>query len=120
MSNAIQALEKYTKVVEERNKYIESNKAVFDTHEQIAMRIIDAENELRDAVADEKAGVQNESFTVRHVAQTQTYADIEVIDQMVAGGKITAGMRAEIVKTVDRPARVSILPTPTPKQSQEI
>lgn len=86
----------------------EQNKKVFDDHKKIVFDVMDAENELRDAVAEEKSQVSNALFRVTIAPQTQTYADIEVIDRLIASGVIPASKRGEIVKTVDRPARVNI------------
>lgn len=102
------ALEKYTKLVEKRNEHIKANKTVFDDHEKIVMDIIDAENDLRDAVAESKEGVSNAEFTVTVTPQKQVWADIETLDKFVASGNITKEMRDMVVKTQDRPPKISI------------
>lgn len=104
------ALERYENAVEAQKSHIKANEAIFKTHEQLAYQIIDAENYLRDIIAEEKEGVIGSDFTVTYTPQTQTYADIEVIDSLIAGGIIPQAKRAEIVKTVERPAKVSIRP----------
>lgn len=104
------ALEKYTRAMEALNGHIKQNKAVFDAHKRYVESVIDAENELRDAVATENKGVENSDFEVKVFPQTQTYADIEVIDAMVKEGNINGQMRDRIVKTIKRPLRISIRP----------
>ena len=112
------ALGRYARAFEARRDLIERNRPVFDEYERIGMGIIDAENELRDAVSDEADpklpneanGITGDGFNVTYTPQTQTFADIYVIDALIAGGVIPASKRAEIVKTVDRPARISIRP----------
>ena len=120
------ALDKYTALVEKRNKHIEDNKAVFDDHQKIVMDIIDAENQLRDDVAAEfevltenaktdttvkpavEAGVSNGEYNVLVTPQTQTWGDIEVLDALVASGEITKEIRDRVVKTQKRPPRITI------------
>lgn len=120
------SLDKYSKLVAERDKHIEDNKAVFEAHEKIVFNILDVENELRDEVAEDfeslreqaktdptvrpeaEAGVSNGEYAVQVAAQTQTWADIEVIDKLIAEGVIPASKRAEIVKTQSRPPRITI------------
>lgn len=109
MSN-ISALERFTAAQNKRKKLIAENKAIFDEYERIGGEIIDADNALRDSVAESKEGCQNDEWVVSFTPQTQTYADIEKIDQLIAGGVIPASKRDEIVKTVDRPARITIRP----------
>lgn len=102
------ALEKYTKAVEKRDAHITENKAVFDAHEKIVMDIIDAESDLRDAVAESKEGVSNTEFTVTITPQTQTFVDIEQLDKFVADGSMSKEMRDLAVKTEERPPKISI------------
>lgn len=108
MATPESALEKYTKADQARKAFIEENKAVFDTQSNLVMAIIDAENELRDAVAESGKGVFNGYYKVSCVPQTQTFADIEVIDQMIGSGIIKKELRDQIVKTNERPPRISI------------
>lgn len=106
--NPIQALENYTRVFAERELLIAANKPIFDQYEAIGMRIIDADNALRDAVAEAKQGVQNDKFVVTVTPQTQTWADIEEIDKLIDGGVIPKAKRDQIVKTQERPVKISI------------
>lgn len=105
----VNALGKYASAMRARADLIEANKAVFADYERIGMTIIDAESELRDAVAEDKDGIVGDGYQVVYSPQSQTYADIEKIDEMIENGvKLTPGLRAEIVKTVDRPAKITI------------
>lgn len=120
------ALDKYTGLVDKRNKHIEDNKAVFDAHEKIVMDIIDADNDLRDAVTEDfeslveqaktnkeikpaaDAGLFNGAFKVTVTPQTQTWGDIEELDKLVAEGTISKEVRDRVVKTQNRPPKISI------------
>lgn len=104
---AANALDKYSSAVKELKAHISENKPVFDAHEKLTFRVIDAENELRDAVAEAGAGVSNDSHSVIIEPQTQVIADIEVIDKLIQAGKILVS-RDEIVKTNQRPPRITI------------
>lgn len=104
------ALDKYTSAMNQLNDHTEKNQTVFNEHKNIMLRVIDAENELRDAVAESNAGISNGAFRVTVTPQTQTWADIEAIDRLIAAGSIPASLREAIVKTTQRPARISIQP----------
>lgn len=110
MSKSIQALEAYTRAENARRAFMQEHKDIFDKVEALGMASMDADSALRDAVAEEKESVQNEHFIVTATPQTQTYADIEVIDNLIAGGIIPAAKRADIVKTVERPIKITIRP----------
>ena len=81
-------------------------------------RKIDAENELRD-IADEefKKGawlgpISNGTFQVTVAKQDQVFADIETLDAFVKQGVISPEVRNQIVKTQERPLRISITSMP--------
>jgi len=104
-------LENYTKAMEELGNHQHANKAVFDAHQALVMRVIDAENALRDEVAVTKTGVQNDHYQVIVKPESQTFADIEAIDQMFNSGlAITKENRSQIIKTVERAVRIIIRP----------
>ncbi len=107
MSNLPNALERYSAAVGQLKAHAEFNKPVFDTHQQLVYKVMDAENDLRDAVAEAKTGISNGIHVVNYTPQTQTYADIETLDKMI-GQMLTKEARDQIVKTVERPARVTI------------
>lgn len=87
-------------------EHINQNKPVFDAHERLVSAVIDAENALADEVEAAKVSANNGMFAVTYSPQTMTFADIEVIDKLIAEGKLDKNLRAEIVKTVDRPAKI--------------
>lgn len=104
------SLEKYSNAVAALKDHQAANQKVFSAHEQLLGKLIDAENELRDAVAVAARGVENGQFSVSHIPQTQTWADIDELDQLIAQGKIPGDVRGQIVKTQQRPARITIHP----------
>lgn len=104
-------LTKYTSAHKQMMDHQKNNSSVFDEHKRLMMLVIDAENELRDAVAENKANVSNNDFKVTVTPQTQTFADIDVIDRLIANGQISASLRESIVKTVPRPERITISAT---------
>lgn len=108
MSDSNFSLTKYTSAHKQMMEHQRNNASVFDEHKRLMLLVIDAENELRDAVDENKANVSNNDFRVTITPQTQTFADIEVIDRLIANGQISASLRESIVKTVQRPDRISI------------
>lgn len=110
MANADKELEKYTRNMEALLTHEKDNSAVFKEHQRLAGVVMDAHSDLEDAVAEEKRSVSNGDYKATYLAQTQTFADIEAIDQLIAAGKIDKDLRAIIVKTIDRPPRILIGP----------
>lgn len=108
MTNATTALDRYTGAMEALKAHQEKNQFVFDAHKNLVNNVIDAENDLRDAVAGSKANVSNGSFRVTFTPQTQIWADIEELDRAIFEGKATNELRNRIVKTQERPGRISI------------
>ncbi len=108
------ALDKYTQAVGQMESHIELNKSVFDQHQQLVFRVMDAENELRDAVAIAGAGVSDGIHSVTITPQTQTYADIETLNAS-HGKLLTDELLKNIIKTQARPARISISKVRQPK-----
>ena len=102
------ALINYGNRVRSVKEHTEANKAIFDQHTQLVGLLIDAENALRDAAAEAGEGISNGEFRVVVTPQTQTWADIEVIDSLIANGYIQSKYRDQIIKTIARPARISI------------
>jgi len=102
------ALIAYTSAMDALKGHQEDNKEVFDAHQKLVMNVIDAENVLRDEVAELKESVSNGQYRASYTPQSQTYADIEEIDRAVSQGIITQEVRSQIVKTVDRAARITI------------
>ncbi len=106
--DATPALDKYTRAMDALKEHQSQNKAIFDVHQNLVMNVIDAENELRDTVAQIGLPVSNGLYNVTITRQTQTFADIEVLDSMVSRGAMLQGVRDTIVKTVQRPPRITI------------
>lgn len=98
MANKESALTKYGNAVGALEAHIEANKPTFEAHQALAMKVIDAENELRDAVAEDGSGVSNMAFTVTVEPKTQTIYDEEKI-------KATC---PEAITTQQRPPRITI------------
>lgn len=97
------ALQKYTDAIEERNEHLAQNKGVFDSHERIVMKIIDAENELKDAVAEDGKGVENGLYKVTITPQTQKVYDDEVLCKLLQPDEVD-----KVVKEVTRSPKISI------------
>ena len=113
--NKENALERYSNAYSAVTAHTNLNTVVFDEHKRLVGLLIDAENELRDAVAEAGASVANSNFRATLTPQTQTYADIEEVDALAQAGRITQEERDKVVKTVGRPPRISIHPTKTPE-----
>lgn len=106
MSTTTQALlENYTAAVQARNDHIAQNQQVFDAHQQIVFRVIDAENALRDAVAESGEPVQNSEFAVKITETEQQVCDFDALAELVS-----PEVYAKVVKVEKRPARITISP----------
>lgn len=92
------ALANYTGAMKNLSEHEEANAAVFKEHQRLAMLTIDADNALRDAVAEEKAGVSNDSFKVSYTPVEQTLYDEDIIRAKCP----------EAMTTQERPARITI------------
>lgn len=107
-------IDNYTAAVNAIENHKEDNKSVFDAHQTLLFRLIDAENELRDDAAARHAsdeaytGETNGSHRITVTPQTQTFVDIEKLDAMVASGRISKEIRDELVQTNTRPPRITI------------
>lgn len=106
--SAESALQKYATAKAAVAEHIADNESVFKAHEQLVFKVIDAENEVRDEVAAAGRGLSDGLYRVSCDPQTQTFGDIEAIDRLIASGKIPGNLREQIVKTVTRPARITI------------
>ena len=92
------ALTKYGNAVAALEDHIEANKPLFDAHQKLAMAVIDAENELRDAVAEDGSGVSNAAYIVTIEPKSQTIYD---------EAKIRAAC-PDAISTQTRPPRITI------------
>jgi hypothetical protein len=103
------ALDSYTRATTALADLEKANESIFNTRKQLALRVLDADGELRDAVAIAGHGISNRNFEVKYTPNTMTFADIDVIDSLIKEGKISPDLRDKIVKTVDRPPRINIV-----------
>lgn len=101
--NSEQALLKYTNAVDAVKDHIEKNKSIFDAHERLVFQVIDAENELRDAVAASGQGVQNGSHKVTFEKQTQT-----IFDEDKMKCYLSAEEMQKVTTVNERPPRITI------------
>lgn len=107
------ALDSFTRARQAVEDHVAANKPIFDAHQRLVGNVIDTENALRDAAAEAGKGLSNGTFNVTVTPQTQVFADIETIDQLIKEGKIDPSLREKIVKTVTRPPRITIGKSPT-------
>lgn len=114
MSTINTALHAYGNAHRAVEQSIEDNNTI-RAHQSIVGLAIDAEARLRDEAytvfieGDKKPFDYIDAGVFISVKpETQTYADIEAIDALIAQGLIPATLRAQIVKTQERPPRISI------------
>ena len=103
MSTVETLLQKFTNTKEALQEHIRENQAVFSAHEKLVMYVIDAENELRDAVAESGQGINNGLYDVVVTPQTQRIYNEDNMHQY-----LNATQFADIVNDVKRPARITI------------
>lgn len=116
MTNIETKLDRFIAAREAVLESVEKNKAVFDAHQALVMRLMDAENDLRDEAALAEGLKKGEptvlasqgGYSVTATPVEQTWADIDELDRAIAEGQATNELRARIVKTQQRPTRVSI------------
>lgn len=101
------ALQKYTSAVAKRNDHIEQHADVFKQHEKIVYDVIDAENELRDAVAESGQGLNNGLYNVTVTPQTQEVWDEEKLLKALNMSKDSA-IAAGLLMINQRPPRITI------------
>lgn len=102
-----QAIQKYADAVEAIKEHKEANATVFDAHQKLLFTLMDAENALRDAVAESGTGVENGKFKVTVTPQTQEVFDEEKTLQalrVTKEGAIAAG----VIMVNQRPPRITI------------
>jgi uncharacterized protein YdcH (DUF465 family) len=97
------SLDKYTRAVEAIKDHQGANKAVFDEHQRLLYNLMDAENELRDAVAESGEGISNGSHKVTVVPQTQRIYSEDKLHQYLNSEQF-----ADVVNDVTRPPRITI------------
>lgn len=100
-------LENYIAAYNALQNHKEANEQVFKEHEQILMRLIDAENELRDYVAITKQPETSAGFTVTVENQKQEVFDEEATLRALKMTKEQA-IEAKILQVNERPPRIRI------------
>lgn len=101
------ALQRYTSAVGAIEEHIKENKAVFDSHQKLVMAQLDAENALRDAVAEEGAGCSNGIFDVTLTPMTQTVYNEDKIFSLLSLTRESA-VGAGLITINQRPPRITI------------
>lgn len=91
-------MQKYANAMDALEGHIESNKPVFDAHKELAMKVMDAENELRDAVAENGSGIVGAGYTATYTPVEQKVYDEEKIKKLCP----------EAITVNQRPARITI------------
>lgn len=98
-------LQAYTNADQARKDHIAANAEVFKQHERLVMAVIDAENNLRDAVAESGQPIENGSYRVTVTPQTmRTYDE----DKLRAALSSNPAILADAIKDVPRPPRITI------------
>lgn len=102
-------LERYTKAFEALHEDIAENQNVFKPHERLVGMLIDAENDLRDAVVEQgiTEPFSDGSFNVSVTPQTQTTYNEEGILAKLGMTK-EAAIAAGLITVTERPPRISI------------
>ena len=101
---------KYVSAMRAMEDFRFTHKHIFAQHESLAHVAIGARARLEDAAANANKGISDGNYEVKLIPQEMTFADIEVIDRLIAEGKISSTLRDEIVKTIPRPAHIVIKP----------
>ena len=107
--SATTLLDNYTNAKRAIEDHIEKNRAVFDAHQHIVFRVIDAENALRDAVAETGEAVSNGEYRVTITPQENEVCNFEKLDELIATKQIS-DIRNLIVQKNVRPPRITISP----------
>lgn len=109
------ALGRYTEAVEALKKHEQSNQAVFDAHKKLMLKIIDADNELRDAASEASEGMQK--GVPKLMAENGDFRVIVQLDTMKVydDEKIIAKGLQDAITEQARPPRITISAVRTPK-----
>lgn len=107
--SATTLLDNYTNAKHAIEDHIEKHKDVFNAHQQIIFRLIDAENALRDAVSETGEAVSNGEYRVTITQQDMEVCNFEKLDELIATKQIP-DIRNLIVQKQVRPARITISP----------
>lgn len=72
------------------------------------MKVIDAENALRDAVAETKEGISNGAHRVTVTPKQNTITDYIELKQLVAKGRITQEEYDKVIHVQERPPQIVV------------
>lgn len=101
------SLTKYSNAVAALKEHQAANEPVFKEHTRLLGNVIDAENELRDSVAETKEPVANATHRVTITPQTITQVDPDAV-RARQGQTLTPEVIAELIQTTERPPRITI------------
>lgn len=100
-------LDKYSKAVAALKDHQRANATVFEEHQRLLFNVMDAENELRDKVAETKQGEKGLDHEVTVQEQTQEVWEEEKTLQALGLTKQGAIDRG-LIAVNQRPPRISI------------
>lgn len=104
MSQVQTALNNYSNIVAELKEHEQANEGVFSKHKSIVMRMVDADNAVRDAAAEAGEGASNATHRVTVTPQTQkTFNEPAILALASKGVDITG-----IISEHTRPPRITI------------
>lgn len=103
-------LKNYEDAISRRDQHIKENKGVFDEHQNIVFRVMDAENALFDEVAMNKYSKETvvatgEKYKVVYIPQKQEVIDREMIAKMIQPEDY-----AKVIYEKDRSPKIKVLP----------
>jgi hypothetical protein len=105
--NQTTALQQYTTAVENLKAHQEGNEVVFKEHARLLGLVLDARNQVEDAVAESGVGLENGMHRVTVTPMTQTIVDPDDL-KAHAGQTLTPELIDQLVKTQNRPPRITI------------
>jgi len=103
MATKEEALEKYSRKAQEVESYVKNHQDVFGPHQKLLYDLMDAENELKDAVAEEKATVSNTQFECLYNKNIQRIYNENKMHEL-----LTPTQFASVVDDVERSPRIVI------------
>lgn len=107
MADASNALLKFTNATETVRDFERENDTVFGMHRRLGMAVIDARNELDDAVAESGTALENHKFRVTVTPQTMTtYDEAKILAKL--GITREQAVAEGYIKEQVRPARITV------------
>ncbi|MGZ8880290.1 MAG: hypothetical protein ACXW1N_08255 [Halobacteriota archaeon] len=107
--SATTLLDNYTNAKHAIEDHIEKHKDIFNAHQQIVFRLIDAEEALREAVDETGEEVSNGEYRVTITPQENEVCNFEKLDELIATKQIPDIRNLIVQKNVRRP-RITISP----------